>query len=169
MREQVQKALDVLIGEPLCASGRAADLEWFAFGQRRTVKGFRGDAKEVGEYALHVQCAWRIRRGDQVVVGSRDLYVPADENNNNNKPEEFDWDLPGASRRDKRIAELFQNETRQFLVKQVQVGEAGSFSIVLDSEYVLDVFPDDSLSDEHWRIFKPSSEATQFVFSGKKG
>jgi hypothetical protein len=158
-----------LIGEPLWASGRAADLEWFAFGQHRTVKGFRGDAKEVGEYALHVQCAWRIRRGDQVVVGSRDLYVPADENNNNNKPEEFDWDLPGASRRDKRIAELFQNETRQFLVKQVQVGEAGSFSIVLDSEYVLDVFPDDSLSDEHWRIFKPSSEATQFVVSGKKG
>ena len=167
MREQVQKALDVLIGEPLWASGRAADLEWFAFGQSGTVKGFRGDAKEVGEYALHVQCAWPIRRGDQVVVGSRDLYVPADESDN--KPEDFDWDVPGATRRDHRIAELFQNETRQFLVKQVQVGEAGSFSIVLDSEYVLDVFPDDSLSDEHWRIFKPTSEATHFVVSGKKG
>ena len=167
MREQIQEALGVLIGAPLWASGRAADLEWFAFGQRRTVKGFRGDAKEVGEYALHVHCAWRIRRGDQVVIGSGDLYVPAEESDN--KPEDFDWEVQGASRRDKCIAELFQNETRQFLVKQVQVGEAGSFSIVLDSEYVLDVFPDDSLSDEHWRIFKPSSEATQFVVSGKKG
>jgi hypothetical protein len=60
VREQIQNALDVLIGEPLWSSGRAADLEWFHFGQRRTVKGFRGEAKEVGAHALHVQCAWRI-------------------------------------------------------------------------------------------------------------
>src|SRR4051794_40325296 len=39
MREQIRKALDVLIEKPLWSSGRAADLEWFAFGERRTVKG----------------------------------------------------------------------------------------------------------------------------------
>jgi hypothetical protein len=38
-------ALDVLIGKPLWSSGRAADLEWFAFGER----GYRGGTKEVGE------------------------------------------------------------------------------------------------------------------------
>ena len=53
MHEQVQKALQVLIGKPLWSSGRAADLEWFQFGQRKTVKGARGGTKEVGEYALH--------------------------------------------------------------------------------------------------------------------
>jgi len=164
MREQVQKALDILIGKPLWSSGRAADLEWFAFGERRTVKGFRGVVKEVGEYALHVQCAWRIRHGDQMVVGSRDLYVPAEESED--EPEDFNWDAQGANRRDKRIAELFQNETRQFLVKQVQVGEAGSFTISFDGEYALDVFPDDSLRDEHWRIFQPSSDVPHFVVSG---
>jgi hypothetical protein len=164
MREQVQKALNVLVGEPLWSSGRAANLEWFEFGQRRTVNGARGDAKEVGEYALHVQCAWRIRHGDQVVVGSSDLYVPAEETDNEQK--DFNWDLQGANRRDKRIADLFQNETRQFLVKQVQVGAAGSFTIILDGDYALDVFPDDSVRDEHWRIFKPSSEAPHFVVSG---
>jgi hypothetical protein len=165
MRERIQKALDVLIGEPLWSSGRAADLEWFHFGQRRTVKGFRGDVKEVGAHALHVQCAWRIRHGDQVVVGSSDLYVPPEEGSS--QPENFNWDVQGASRRDKRIAELFQNETRQFLVQQVQVRDAGSFTIVLDSDYALDVFPDDSLSDEHWRIFAPSSDSPHFVVSGK--
>jgi hypothetical protein len=164
MREQVQKALDVLIGKSLWSSGRAADLEWFSFGGRRTVKGFRGVAKEVGEYALHVHCAWRIRRGDQVVVGSRDLYVPPE--GSEDRLEDFNWDVQGANRRDKRIAELFQNETRQFVVKQVQVGEAGSFTVILEDEYALDVFPDDSLSDEHWRIFRPSSEAPHFVLSG---
>jgi hypothetical protein len=165
MREQIQKALDVLIGEPLWSSGRAADLEWFHFGQRRTVKGFRGEAKEVGAHALHVQCAWRIRHGHQVVVGNSDLYVPHEESGD--QQENFDWEVLGASRRDKRIAELFQNETRQFVVQQVQVGDAGSFTIILNSDYALDVFPNDSLSNEHWRMFKPSSDEPHFVVSGK--
>ena len=75
MREQIQKALDSLVGMALWSSGRAADLEWFQFGQRRTVTA-RNGTKEVGEYALHIQCGWRMRCGDQVVVGGRDLYYP---------------------------------------------------------------------------------------------
>ena len=114
MHEQVQKALQVLIGKPLWSSGRAADLEWFQFGQRKTVKGVRGDTKEVGEYAIHVQCAWRMRHSDQVVVASRDLYYPATETDG--PVQDFDWDVQGANRRDRLIAELFQNETRQFFV-----------------------------------------------------
>jgi hypothetical protein len=45
--EQVQTSLDVLMEKPLWSSGRAADLERFAFGDRRTVKGYRGGTKEV--------------------------------------------------------------------------------------------------------------------------
>jgi hypothetical protein len=165
MKKQVQKALEVLIGQPLWSSGRAADLEWFQFGQRRTVKNTRGDTKEVGEYALHVQCAWRIRHGDQVVVGGRDLYYPPEQSDN--PTEDFEWDVQGANRRDKRIAELFQNETRQFLVLEVEVGEAGAFTIIFDDAHALDVFPDDSLGDEHWRIFKPSTEEPHFVVTGR--
>ena len=165
MRTQVQKALEVLIGEPLWSSGRAADLEWFQFGQRRSVKDVRGDTKEVGEYSLHVQCAWRISHGDQVIVGSRDLYYPPEEIDD--PPDDFDWDVQGANRRDKRIAQLFENETRQFLVRQVEVGAAGSFTIVLDDDYALEVFPQDSLSGEHWRIFRPYVEEPHFVLTGK--
>jgi hypothetical protein len=51
-------------------------------------------------------------------------------------------------------------------VKQILVGDAGSFTIVLDDEYA-HVFPDDSLSDEHWRIFQPSYELPHFVLTGK--
>jgi hypothetical protein len=165
MKKQVQKALEVLIGQPLWSSGRAADLEWFHFGQRRTVKGTRGDTKEVGEYALHVQCTWRIRHGDQVVVGGRDLYYPPEQSDD--LIEDFEWDVQGANRRDKRIAELFQNETRQFLVLEVEVGEAGAFTVIFDDAHALDVFPDDSLGDEHWRIFKPSTEEPHFVVTGR--
>lgn len=164
MDEQVQKALEVLIGKSLWSSGRAADLEWFQFGERKIVKGTHGDTKEVGEYALHVQCAWRIRRSDQVIVASRDLYYPSIDADG--PVQDFDWEVLGANRRDRLIANLFQNETRQFLVQEVTVGKAGAFTIVLDDAYALDVFPDDSLLDEHWRLFKPYTEESHFVVTG---
>jgi hypothetical protein len=165
MKQQVQNALNVLIGQPQWSSGRAADLEWFSFGQRRTVKGPRG-TKEVGEYALHIQCAWRITHGDQVVVGSHDLYYPSEERDT--PVNEFDWDVQGANLRDRRIAELFQNETRQFLVREVEVGKSGTFSIIFDDEYVMDVFPDNSRNGEHWRMLKPYADEPHFVVSGKE-
>lgn len=146
------------------SSGRAADLEWFQFGPRKVVKDSRGDEREVGEYALHVQCAWRIRRGDRVVVASRDLYSPREETDD--RPANFNWDVQGANRRDKRIAELFQNETREFLVQEVEAGEAGGFTLILDDGHALDVFPDDSLSGEHWRLFKPYAGEPHFVVTG---
>ncbi len=48
-------------------------MQWFAFGDQREVITRSGETKVVGEYALHVQCPWRIVRGDEIVVGSRDL------------------------------------------------------------------------------------------------
>jgi hypothetical protein len=165
MRTQVQEALNVLIGQPLWSSGRAADLEWFQFGRRKIVQDSRGDRREVGEYALHVQCAWRIRQEDHIVVASRDLYDPPEESDD--RPDNFNWDVQGGNRRDKRIAELFLGETRQFLVQMVEVGAAGSFTIGLDGDYALDVFPDDSSSGEYWRIFKPYAKEPHFVVTRK--
>jgi len=61
MKEQIEKALQVLVGLPLWEAGRVVDLEWFEFGARRTVLEKdgrnRGKSREVGEYALHAQCA----------------------------------------------------------------------------------------------------------------
>jgi hypothetical protein len=163
-REQAQRALGVLIGLQLWSSGRASDLQWFQFGQRRTVNDHRGRSKEVGQYALHVQCAWRIIQGDRVIVGSRDLHYPADEGQNR---QEFDWEVVGGNRRDKQVEAFFEDGTRPLLVREIRVGEAGSFTIALDFGYALGVFPDDSSADEHWRIFKPYAEEPHFVVTGE--
>jgi hypothetical protein len=165
MRIQVQEAIELLVGEILWSSGRAADLQWFQFGERRMVEGFKGKPKEVGQYALHVQCAWRIRQRDHVIVGSRDLYLPPD--GSDEGLDDFNWDVKDGNLRDKRIADLFQNETVQFLVKEVHAAEAGSFIVNLESDYALDVFPDDSLADEHWRLFSPYSDVRHFVVKGE--
>jgi hypothetical protein len=91
MRNELESSLQALIGLPLLSAGRAADLEWFLFGSSRTVTNFKGETRVVGEYALHVQCAWRIRDSARIIVASNDLYEPTEVIEDS---ENFDWSAP---------------------------------------------------------------------------
>jgi hypothetical protein len=161
MKNAIQNAVGVLVGMPLWSLGRAADLAWFEFGSRRSVQGWKGKGKEVGDYALHIQCPWRIRIGNSIVVGRGDIFCTPEETS---KPTPTDFDWQKGNRFDRVVLELFENESRQFTV---QAGEAGSLSIGLEGGYKLEIFPHDSESDEHWRFFKPHAEEPHFVVSGE--
>lgn len=158
MKKEVQQALSVLVGKPLWSCGNSAALEWFEFGERRTVTRFRGGTKEVGEYALHVQCAWRITQHDEVVIASGDVHDASEQGGGDS--------APIVTRANERVQQLFQRETRQLAVEQVKAGDAGAFSIMLADGYVLEVMPDDSSDSEHWRLFKPYVEGPHFVVTG---
>jgi hypothetical protein len=160
LKNDIQNAVGVL-GMPLWSLGRAADLAWFEIGSRRTVKGRKGKEKEVGDYALHVQCPWRIRLGNSIEVGRGDIFC-APVGTNEPTPVDFDWQK--GNRFDRLVLELFQNKSRQFTV---QAGDAGSVAIELEDGYKLEIFPNDSENDEHWRFFKPHTEEPHFVLSGK--
>lgn len=164
MKEDIQNAVRVLVGMPLWSLGRAADLAWFQFGGRRIVRGRQSKEKEVGDYALHVQCPWRIRLGDSILIGRGDIFCTPEESNEPT-PADFDWQK--RNRFDRIVLELFQNESRQFTVQTVMAGKAGSLAIGLEGGYDLEIFPHDSESDEHWRFFKPSTEDQHLVVSGK--
>ena len=138
----------------------------FDFGERKTVPALRGETREVGEYALHVQCAWRVTTQDRVIVGNRDLYYPADYRQGEEVSPSFDYEKD-YNRRDKLLTSLFENGTREFVVREVQVGTAGSIHILLSEGVALELFPNDSLSDEHWRLFQPGKEDRHFVVTGK--
>jgi hypothetical protein len=165
LQQQMQHALAPLVGLALWEMGRAADLQWFAFGKRRVVHDFRGEPKEVGEFALHLQCAWRIAEADKVLVASRDLYYPAG-STENVVPQGFRWDVQGANRRDALGTTLFQGG-KEFTVREINVGAAGAFSLTFEGEMSLEVFPDDSALEEHWRIFRPAADEPHWVFRGE--
>jgi hypothetical protein len=82
-RQQVITALSQLIGLPLTAARRAADMRTFQFGKLRAV-----DRGSVGDFALHVQCPWRIEGPGGIVTGRLDLWEPVEEN----APFDDDWD-----------------------------------------------------------------------------
>ena len=168
IRQQVESVMSPLVGMPLWDAGRAADLLWLAFGQRQTIKDFQGKPREVGEYALHVQCAWRFVQGETVVAGNRDLYYPRGYKDQRDEfPKGFDWDVQGANRCDEMLAELFAGGTKQFVVQRVEAGHAGELVLLLEGGLTLQIFPNDSLEGEHWRLFRPGSDALHSVFSGK--
>ena len=167
IRQEIESVMSPLMGLPLWDAGRAADLLWLAFGQRRTIPDFQGKPKEVGEYALHVQCAWRFVQGEKVLVGNRDLYYPRGYRDAKEEiPKEFNWDVQGANRCDEMLAVLFAGGANQFVVERIEAGQAGEFALLLESGFTLQIFPNDSLEGEHWRLFKPGSDERHTSYTG---
>jgi hypothetical protein len=168
MRAKIQNALLPLVGLPLWDGGRAADLTWLQFGQRRMVKDFRGEPEEVGEYALHLQCVWRLVQGEQVIIGQRDLYYPAAPGRTSPEvPAGFTWDVQGANRLDYLLDEFFHRANRELIVERTEVGRAAAFAIFFRDNFVLEIFPNDSFDEEHWRLFRPYLNEPHFVVTGK--
>jgi hypothetical protein len=166
MRDQIELALNVLVGKSLWASHRAADMEMFQFGGRVAVTNHRGEPGEVGEYALHIQCPWRVVGLEGISVGSGDLYYPPGDAEG---AADFDYDGK-QSRRDRRLLDLFQTEAEDFLVvEDVQADDVGSLRLTFSQGYALELFPADSLlmeDNEHWRFFRPGLDNPHFVVSG---
>ena len=147
----IQQALTPVVGLPLWSIGRAADLLWLHFGEIHTVPVWRGGTKTVGDWAIHIQCAWRICRRGHIVVAWQDYYYSPEGGDLND-----DWDSPGKSRFDSLAAELCTEiETSPPVVASVQPDDVGGFTVHLTTDFRLDVFPANSdESVEHWRIFQ---------------
>jgi hypothetical protein len=157
--------LQDLVGQPLWAVGRAANMQWFHFGRRREVVSSlpsrRGQVREVGELALHVQSPWRLRVGGRILVGSYDLNFPRGVCERSGIPDDFDWGMSP-----NRLDELAEHVRASLLpadVLDVVVGAAGAFTLLLRGDLGLDVFPNASSESEHWRLFVPGDNEREHL------
>ena len=164
MKEKIENILGRLIGLPLTSIGRACALEWFGFGDIIEVIDHRGNKKKVEEYALRIQCTWRLTGSKGIIVASQDRYCPKsgwEENEN-----DFDWDVQGENRCD-QLTEKFLEDNKEYplIVKSVKADRFGGFVLTLENGVSLDAFPDESTNVEHWRFFRPYSESQHFVIT----
>jgi hypothetical protein len=53
------------------------------------------------------------------------------------------------------------------IVNSISSDAVGGFTLSLARGFSLDVFPDSSQQDEHWRFFKPISDEPHAVMAGK--
>ena len=165
----MENPTSILIGKPLWRCTRTVDMACFQFGARHKRKTSRGDDCEVGDYALHVQCSWRMVRGEEILVGKEDLYQPEEPL----EDDYFDWQK--GNLQDVKIRKLFTDDKRQFAVVGTALRAAGRLEILFDDELRLEVFPNSSIAHEdteHWRLFAPtvkpelSGTPSHIVFSG---
>jgi hypothetical protein len=164
MKDQIETNLRVLIGQPLVSVTRAANMQMFGFG--KWVDAIEGEARKVGEYALHLQCVWRVVSSNRIIVAQRDMYYPLGDPET--EPEHWMWDRQGANRCDERTKRLITQYTNcPLIVESIVADEIGGLSLLFSEGIKLEVFPDDSLPDEYWRFFKPGTEENHFVVSGE--
>jgi hypothetical protein len=129
----LEAALAPLVGLPLWATHRAADLQSFQFGAQHTVTSRfgpnAGSVRTVGDFALHVQCSWRISRADGSSV-----------------PDAEGW-----------------LRDRSYLVESVAADATGGFRLTLADGFILEAVPDSSDHGELWRLFAPAKNRPHFV------
>ncbi|MED1205954.1 hypothetical protein [Heyndrickxia acidicola] len=166
MREEIISHIGKLMDLKLQYAGRASNLFWLGFGDMILVNR-RGRTEETAEYALHIQCSWRITSDNKIVVASRDFYSPRSDWKGNEG--DFEWDIEGENRFDERI-KTFLKAKGNLIVQQVEPDMFGGFKLILSNGYMLEIFPDSSEEDEqseHWRFFNRKGNVPHLVVSGK--
>jgi len=144
-----------LVGLRVTSAGFAASMRTFTLSPTET----RAAKSPTGEWALHIDCPWRIESAARIVTGSSDWSQLADPN----LLPQGDWEPSlGGSLQDARLRELFEdqgvqgerprNRTAHLVVTGVEVDVYGGVVLELTGGYRLRAFPTASRG-EHWRIF----------------
>lgn len=157
--------LSRLIGKPFWMARRSLNLHCFHFGECHEKTDRKGNVICIGTHFLHVQCAWRILHGEQILVASRDRLTPR--GNPSEIPDDFTSNEPGSTLCDEKLKMLLKrNDTEPLAVISLEMGICGAFRLKLTKDYALEVFPDDS-TDEQWRYFDMLTEDAEghFVFT----
>lgn len=165
---QVDRVLRQLVGLKLSLTRRAADMRIFQFGQI-TVDGPRSWA----EWALHIQCPWRIESEEGLVTGSGELWHPGGGSGVSEPEETWNYDTDG-NLQDMKIAGLFGspvgksgyalNVTNDLTVQSASGDRCGGISMVLSGGYRLSIFPTDGSSgQEAWRCLGFGADEATFV------
>lgn len=165
-KTQIVQSLSKLLSLPLAIARDAGSMKNFQFGVIRPHPSGKGT---VGEYALHIQCPWRLTQSGDIVTGSEDYYEPAEPDK---EVDLRDWQLGNLQR--KRLGEVLRsfdgatrswvNGTPELVVESVVADAFGGFELILSGDFRLQVFPSGSRG-EYWRFFTPGSSGPHLVMN----
>jgi hypothetical protein len=164
---QIVSKLSAILTLPLAIARDAGNMKNFQFGKIRPHPSGKGT---VGDFALHVQCPWRLVTKGVVFTGSADYYEPAVEG------EEVNLDDPRSGNlQRKRLSEVFGaydaktrsliNEADELIVTAVHADGFGGIDLELSGGFNLQIFPNGSRG-EHWRFFSPGNDDDHLVVKG---
>ena len=117
--------IEILKGTRLNAIGRAAAMCWISLGNLIEIES-RSGLRTVGQYALDVDCPWRIRCNSKILLASTDMFEPASTHQHD---ETFEWDIQGNNLFDERVAMLCNNEPT-ITVQSIELSSTNDLKII---------------------------------------
>jgi hypothetical protein len=140
LAQEVALTLEDLVGLRMWGTNHMADSRGFAFGGRRPSTSRGGEARIVGDYALHLQCAWKLVSPGGPVARS---------------------ELRQADATPALQAWLDENE---LIVSKVVSDPGGAFRVELSGGAALEVsVRAHAGDDEAWRLFRPDRDDAHLV------
>jgi hypothetical protein len=150
--KEIREGLSALIGQRLIRSNNYCATRNFYFGQ--------GDVHEDAPiYTLGIECPWRVRTGDVIIVGSEDYFQKAEDN----KDESWEAGTPTGHLQNQKLAELLgelqpggsiTNTGQGLRVESVEADAFGGFRIGFGETCALEVFPA-SAGQMEWILIPP--------------
>jgi hypothetical protein len=157
---RIREAFTPLIGLKLSMARDTGGMKVFHFGDRRP-HPMGGTA---GEFALHVECPWRLVTREKIVTGSGDFSVAADDDSEGRSGADDTF----VSTRDSRLLEVFgkydpetdsfENVSPLLRVLSVDADLYGGVRIDVSGGFALQLIPTGSDRDpisETRRLFRP--------------
>lgn len=142
IEKKFKEITEILEGCQMQDIGRAVNMAWFGFS---TGENHR-------DHHLHIQCPWRMRKDDELIVGSNDIFevLPG-------KPVE-EWDEVGNNFFDEIIREKEFESIFPLKVEHAEITKYGDIKIICKGGYYLEVFIDSTVLVENWRFLNNKTD-----------
>jgi len=150
LNEHFQK----IIGKNVESIGRAAAMLWMGFGKEIDTVDYKGNPTKKSEYALHLQCSWRIKNAqNQIIVGFFDMFEPR---SHIEWSEDFDWDIQGNNLYDEKVKKWLGNCDRY--VVDYKIDSNLDLTLMFNTKERLEVFINQTSKSECWRLLEYKGE-----------
>jgi hypothetical protein len=139
MKHAIENMLQPILGQRIWGIGRAASLLWLQIGDHQILISLKGASRELGTYALHIDCPWSWMEGGTIVADQ-------------------DSDLA-------ELTALVPVVCRSVIARE---NGSFELIFNGDSKLVVSVEADpDAQAEEYWRFFQPAEDEHHFVVGSK--
>lgn len=138
--------IKILIGKKIRKIGRSGNMVWILIGNEIMQDNQK---RRKYEYALHLQCPWRIEEmgKKEILVADDDIYSPKKDVEWSN---DFNWDIQGNNAFDEKVTELFNN--REYTICDCSQSCFNELEIKCIEGIRLVTFLNSSSNLENWRL-----------------
>lgn len=122
----------------------------------------------IAEYSFHIQTHWRFVRNQEILLGSRDIYLPQDASLDNGY---YDFEVQSTQKELTATSSIFdvamqdfQKHFKDAIVQSIDINALGDLRIVFTNGICFETFTPSVRKEEFWRFLNAYDEEHIVVF-----